>query len=88
MNGTISIGKEHGGGIVHHPLYGFSLCYNGGYGCFASDLPDPEHGTSVICSTCRRAGVIPDDGYDLEFMPPGTQRAPGGGYILNLQAPG
>lgn len=90
MNGALSDWSRRSGDsnkaeVVYHPLYGFSLCHGGGYS--ASGVPDPEHGTSVICGLCGRAGVIPDEGHELEFLPPGTQRA-GNGFILNFPLSG
>lgn len=65
---------------IFHPGHGFGLCY-GSYTSVPPELTRPEHGTLVDCRVCGRLGVLPDEGHELEFMPPGTQRGPGGGFI-------
>jgi hypothetical protein len=75
--------------VIFHPVFGFSLCY-GGYSMSASLGPEaqPEHGTLVTCMACGRTGVIPDEGHELDFAPPGTQWAPDGkSLIVRLAAP-
>jgi hypothetical protein len=32
----------------------------------------PPHGLVVICPACNAAGVCPQRGYELAFLPPGT----------------
>jgi hypothetical protein len=66
---------------IFHPLHGFTLCY-GGYDrdAFLDAGAHPANGTLVRCRVCGRTGVLPDEGHELEFMPPGTERGPGGGF--------
>lgn len=76
--------------MIYHPLHGYSMCY-GPYD--DPDLPGPatvEHGTLVTCRVCGRAGVIPDEGHELEFLPPGTVRSEDGkSFVFGLpQEPG
>jgi hypothetical protein len=75
--------------VVFHPQSGFSMCY-GGYSVNANEASaQPEHGLLVTCHVCRRTGVVPDEGHELEFLPPGTQRTPDGkSYILCFSPPG
>jgi hypothetical protein len=69
---------------IFHPLYGYSMCY-GSYNGVPVGFTHPEHGTLVACMVCGRTGVIPDEGHELEFLPPGTERDPGGGFIFRPQ---
>jgi len=69
---------------IFHPLYGYGLCYSPHYAPVV-DEKAPEHGRLVVCGLCQRTGVLPDAGHELEFLPPGTERAPDGkGFILRF----
>lgn len=63
--------------VIFHPHHGFALCYATSYEEAPPGLTHPEHGRLVSCGLCGRYGVIPDQGYELEFLPDGTERAPG-----------
>jgi hypothetical protein len=70
--------------VIFHPHHGFGLCYATRHEDAPPGLTHPEHGRLVSCGLCGRYGVIPDQGRELEFLPPGTERAEGGGFILRL----
>lgn len=67
---------------IFHASSGFGLCYVTHFEEAPAGLTHPEHGRLVSCGLCGRYGVIPEPGHELEFLPPGTERAPGGGFIL------
>jgi hypothetical protein len=67
---------------IYHTQRGFGLCHAPNYSEVGAGLTHPEYGRLVSCWVCGRLGVIPDAGHELEFMPPGTERAPGGGFLL------
>lgn len=74
---------------IFHPLHGYGLCY-GSYSRskFLADCVQPANGTLVDCRMCGRPGVIPDEGHELKFLPPGTERTPDGkSFILRSKAP-
>jgi hypothetical protein len=69
-------------GTIFHTGRVFSMCYGGYSRSEALDSGvQPANGMLVNCLVCRRIGVIPDEGHELEFLPPGTERAPGGGFM-------
>jgi hypothetical protein len=65
---------------VFHPLYGYSMCYGPYADPGLPGLDAVAHGTLVTCRVCGRLGVIPEEGHELEFLPPGTERGPAGGF--------
>jgi hypothetical protein len=67
---------------VYHTQRGFGLCHTPAFMEAQAGVTHPEHGRLVSCGLCGRYGVIPEKGYELEFMPPGTERGPDGGFIL------
>lgn len=70
--------------VIFHPHHGYGLCYATSHEDAPPGLTHPEHGRLVSCGLCGRYGVIPDADHELEFLPAGTERAPGGGFILPL----
>lgn len=62
---------------VFHPVHGFSMCY-GPYSPMPEGWVHPESGMAVDCRVCGRPGVIPDEGQELKFLPPGTERTEDG----------
>jgi hypothetical protein len=70
------------GTTIFHSAHGYGLCYAAHCTEAPAGLTHPEHGRLVSCGTCGRYGVIPEPGHELEFMPPGTERSPSGGFIL------
>jgi hypothetical protein len=70
------------GSTIFHAQHGYGLCHAVRYTEAPAGLTHPEHGRLVSCGSCGRYGVIPEAGHELEFMPPGTERAPDGGFIL------
>ena len=75
--------------VIFHPQHGFAMCC-GGYSVNGNveASAQPEHGTLVTCWLCGRPGVLPDEGHELEFAPPGSERTPDGRSIMvRLSAP-
>lgn len=70
--------------VVFHPKQGYGMCRPVTTGPAQIGLTHPEHGRLVSCGACGRLGVIPEEGHELEFMPPGTERTPDGAFLLRL----
>jgi hypothetical protein len=44
-----------------------------------------RYGALVNCLVCGQLGVVPAEGCELEFLPPGTERSPDGrSFIVHL----
>jgi len=69
---------------VFHPDRGLSMCSAPATSPAQPGLTSPENGTLVTCGLCGRHGVIPDEGHELEFLPPGTERDENGRFLLRL----
>jgi hypothetical protein len=73
--------------VIFHPLHRFAMCC-GGYEILPpSEVGIVEHGMLVRCGVCQRLGVIPEPGHELEFAPPGSERAPDGRFMVRFSAP-
>jgi hypothetical protein len=72
---------------VFHPLSGYGLCHGAGWEPVQEGITGPPNATLVHCRLCGRYGVIPDEGHELEFLPPGTERGPGGEFIMKFPRP-
>jgi hypothetical protein len=70
------------GTTIFHSLNGYGMCFAPRYEPAPAGLTHPEHGTVVSCGVCGRYGIIPEEGHELEFLPPGTERTEDGGFIL------
>jgi hypothetical protein len=64
--------------MIFHPPE-FTMCY-GSYTAMPAGWVQPAHGEMVECRACGRPGIIPDEGHELRFLPPGTERGPDGGF--------
>lgn len=74
---------------VFHPLHGYAMCYGPSAILPPSEVGTVEHGVLVCCGVCRRLGVVPEEGHELEFLPPGTERSPDGkSFLLRFLPPG
>jgi hypothetical protein len=59
--------------MIIHPLHGYGICYAlWSRSVFLDSAAPLEYAMLVECHGCRRTGVIPDEGHELEFLPPGT----------------
>jgi hypothetical protein len=72
---------------VFHPLFGYSMCYGPYEAAEPAVAGNVPNGTIVLCRVCQRLGVIPDEGHELEFLPPGTERGVDG-RTFHLSQPG